>query len=470
MSSMVEKVRPKFFIFQSIQVWTLTNVSMNRLRNAASCDDSDVADPSLRCVPVIGHVSGFFKRETPTEVVEETKSEILENIEHGMEEERYSSDFVERVVFVSERKHATQSILDSTDYGLMSSSSTSSSSDASSSTPVWVPVICALLAFAIVAAGSVLLIRRRMNKRACESNEFEDHVYSENAGFECIFDAGLTGRHGASDYDDYNNHNSASCCRDSCGDSSSETNSSTHLESDEGGASPLFRNAVKSASKGKAGLFHGQHDSSYQISESSSQEDFGLKDAKNEENTCERCPKNNDPISDDYQDNGGVNFVLVGSPLESHYIHDSSNENGFVGDSDEKSNDSNRHQSGGRSYREYSYEGRSSAHRQTMDGTDFDSAESYNESNETQDGIDSGAVTVRYDSYSTANNSAYDQRSGEFGASSFGVQRFGKNRPSAPHETSHSTDESSVGHRGQNKNSGDDYVEEESDGDETFDC
>jgi len=245
----------------------------------ALCDDSGIDDPSLQCVPVIGHVAGFFKSDTPAKIVEETKSEILGNIEHGMEEARYSTNFVQRVVFVSEREYETQSKLDSADHGTSLSSSTFSSSKTSTSTPVWLPVICTLLAIAIIAAGFVFFVRKRMNKIVHEPNNFEDHLDSEKAGLDCPFDAGISGQRDTSDGDDYNGHDSAYCCQDSCGDSS-ETNSSTHFESDEGWTSPLSHTPVKSITSGRSGLHCSKYNSADFFSESSSYTVFLAQDCK----------------------------------------------------------------------------------------------------------------------------------------------------------------------------------------------
>lgn len=466
-----QKGKVLFLHLMTHHVWTWINNASCLLRNAATCDDSGIDDPSLHCVPVIGHVAGFFKSDTPAKIFEETKSEILDNIEHGMEESRYSTNFVQRVVFVSEREYETQPKLDSADHGTSLSSSTFSSRESSSSTPVWVPVICTLLAITIIASGFVLFVRKRMNKILHEPN-IEDHLDSEKAGLDCTFDAGLSGHRDTCDCDDYNGHDSASCCQDSCGDSF-ETNSSTNFESDKGWASPLSRNSFKSATSGKAALHCSKYNSADLFSESSSDTDIGPKIA-NEGHSFDMDPKSYDQSPTDYQGNDGVNFVLVESGSASPHVHSFNHDNRFVCNdyaSDENTNEGNNEvHSDASSFHEYSFEGRSFAHRQIKDDTDFDSSINYRESDENQVGTDHGDLTCRNCHYSRANNITFDLPSGESAASSVGAQHVGKKLSSAFFETNNATEETFINNGWKDRNIGKDDVEEESDGDETFDC
>mmetsp|Transcript_22508 Transcript_22508/g.46760 ORF Transcript_22508/g.46760 Transcript_22508/m.46760 type:complete len:188 (-) Transcript_22508:72-635(-) len=185
-------------------------------------------------------------------------------------------------------------------------------------------------------------------------------------------------------------------------------------------------------------------------------------------------PKSYDRSPTDYQGNDGVNFVLVESASASPYMNSFNYDNGFVCNdyaSDENNNDGNNEvQSEASSIHEYSCEFRSPAHRQIQDDTDFDSTINYRESNEKKVGTDQGAPTGRNGQYSRANNITFDQPLGESAASSVGAQHVGKKISSALFETNNATEETFINYGRKDGNVGKDDVEEESDGDETFDC
>ena len=130
---------------------------------------------------MIGHLAAFVQSDAPAESVEQTKEEILQNIQHGMAEGRYSADFTQQIVYVSEHR-GTPTMLRSSNH----------SGDASSGSSTWIAIVAALLGILFGTLVAIFVYKRRKSIK----NDVLENTQHQNNRVSCAqftFDLSLSG-------------------------------------------------------------------------------------------------------------------------------------------------------------------------------------------------------------------------------------------------------------------------------------
>ena len=125
-------------------------------------------DPAVMCITATGYLTAFFDFETTAADIEMSKQSILSIIEEGMRSNRYTSDDVLNVRFISKdgggNNESPASIQSEETTGTLSIG-----------TPIWIPIIVTLLIIVIVVANIIFIRRHKRGKFQSTSQIHPSH-------------------------------------------------------------------------------------------------------------------------------------------------------------------------------------------------------------------------------------------------------------------------------------------------------